>query len=336
MNVLVIGGAGYIGSHMVRLLDREGHHVWVLDNLSTGFIQAVTAGQLIVGDMNDSALVKSILGDNKIDVVMHFAACALVGESCANPAKYYQNNVVNTLLMLEAMRETDVRKLVFSSTCATYGIPPTVPISEATEQRPVNPYGFTKLVIERALKDYAAAHNFGYAALRYFNAAGASPLGGIGEDHSPESHLIPIVLQVALAQRENVTVYGSDWPTSDGSCIRDYIHVDDLADAHLRAMERLEHGKGIELNLGTGKGFSVRQIIETCREITGVDIRSIDGDRRDGDPPELVADASKAFDVLGWQPTYTSPAKIIETAWNWHSKNPQGYREMPLSEKLSG
>ena len=286
--------------------------------------------------MNDVALVKSILGDNRIDVVMHFAACALVGESCANPAKYYQNNVVNTLLMLEAMRETDVRKLVFSSTCATYGIPSKVPISETTEQKPVNPYGFTKLVIERALRDYSLAHNFGYAALRYFNAAGASPLGGIGEDHSPESHLIPIVLQAALGQRDNVTVFGSDWPTSDGSCVRDYIHVDDLADAHLRAMERLKHGKGIELNLGTGTGFSVRQIIETCREITGIDIASVDGDRRDGDPPELVADASKAFEVLGWQPKYTSPSKIIQTAWNWHSKNPQGYRESSLTEKSSG
>ena len=240
MNILVVGGAGYIGSHMVRLLDSVGHKVWVLDNLSTGFMQAVTAGELIVGNMNDVELVKTVLGDNRIDIVMHFAACALVGESCANPSKYYQNNVVNTLQLFEAMRATDVRKIVFSSTCATYGIPAKVPISEMTPQEPVNPYGFTKLVIERALRDYSEAHNFAYAALRYFNAAGASPLGGIGEDHSPESHLIPIVLQVALGQREQVTVFGSDWPTIDGSCVRDYIHVDDLADAHLRAMERLE------------------------------------------------------------------------------------------------
>ena len=306
MNILVVGGAGYIGSHMVRLLDSAGHKVWVLDNLSTGFMQAVTAGELIVGNMNDVDLVKSILGDNRIDIVMHFAACALVGESCANPSKYYQNNVVNTLQLFEAMRATDVRKIVFSSTCATYGIPPKVPISETTPQRPVNPYGFTKPVIERALRDYSEAHNFAYAALRYFNAAGASPLGGIGEDHSPESHLIPIVLQVALGQRDQVTVFGSDWPTIDGSCVRDYIHVDDLADAHLRAMERLEFEKGIELNLGTGTGFSVRQIIETCREVTGVDIKSVDGDRRAGDPPELVADASKAKEVIGWTPQYTT------------------------------
>jgi UDP-glucose 4-epimerase len=332
MNVLVIGGAGYIGSHMVRLLDSAGHKVWVLDNLSSGFMQAVTAGELIVGNMNDSALVKSILGDNKIDIVMHFAACALVGESCVNPAKYYQNNVVNTLTMLEAMRETNVRKIVFSSTCATYGVPASVPISEATPQDPVNPYGFTKLVIERALRDYSEAHNFGFATLRYFNAAGASPLGGIGEDHSPESHLIPIVLQVALGQRENVTVFGSDWPTADGSCVRDYIHVDDLADAHLRAMERLKHGKGIELNLGTGTGLSVRQIIETCREVSGVDIASVDGDRRAGDPPELVANASRAKKELGWEPQYTTAKPIIETAWNWHRNNPNGYANKMLVE----
>lgn len=315
---------------MVRLLDKAGHKVWVLDNLSTGFMQAVTAGELIVGNMNDSALVKSILGDNKIDIVMHFAACALVGESCSNPAKYYQNNVVNTLLMLEAMRETNVRKIVFSSTCATYGIPTSVPISEATPQQPVNPYGFTKLVIERALRDYSEAHNFGFASLRYFNAAGASPLGGIGEDHSPESHLIPIVLQVALGQREQVTVFGSDWPTADGSCVRDYIHVDDLADAHLRAMERLQHGKGIELNLGTGTGFSVRQIIETCREVSGVDIASVDGDRRAGDPPELVANAARAKKELGWEPQYTTAKPIIETAWQWHRGNPSGYAKKVL------
>ena len=332
MNVLVIGGAGYIGSHMVRLLDNAGHKVWVLDNLSSGFMQAVTAGELIVGNMNDSTLVKSILGDNKIDIVMHFAACALVGESCVNPAKYYQNNVVNTLTMLEAMRETNVRKIVFSSTCATYGVPTSVPISESTPQDPVNPYGFTKLVIERALRDYSEAHNFGFATLRYFNAAGASPLGGIGEDHSPESHLIPIVLQVALGQRENVTVFGSDWPTVDGSCVRDYIHVDDLADAHLRAMERLKHGKGIELNLGTGTGLSVRQIIETCREVSGVDIASVDGDRRAGDPPELVANAARAKKELGWEPQYTTAKPIIETAWQWHRNNPNGYANKTLVE----
>ncbi|MDG1873103.1 MAG: UDP-glucose 4-epimerase GalE, partial [Mariniblastus sp.] len=215
MNVLVVGGAGYIGSHMVRLLDRAGHQLVVLDNLSTGFAAAVTAGELIVGDMRDRELVQQILGDHGIDSVMHFAACALVGESVAHPAKYYQNNVVATLELLEAMRHCDVKNLVFSSTCATYGVPSRVPISEAENQNPVNPYGFTKLAIERALDDYAQAYDFAFAALRYFNAAGASPEGDIGEDHDPESHLIPIVLQVALGQRESITVYGDDWPTPD-------------------------------------------------------------------------------------------------------------------------
>ena len=325
MNVLVIGGAGYIGSHMVRCLDRNGHKVWILDNLSTGFQQAVTAGDLIVGELEDQALVAKTLRDHDIDIVMHFAACALVGESCAQPAKYYQNNVVATLKMMEAMRETGVKKLVFSSTCATYGCPEKLPITEATPQVPVNPYGFTKLVIERALSDYAAAYDFGFAALRYFNAAGASPAGGIGEDHQPESHLIPIVLQTALGQRDQVTIFGDDWPTPDGTCVRDYIHVDDLSDAHLAAMECLEPGKIIKLNLGTGCGFSVKQIIDTCQEVTGREIPYVIGARRDGDPPELVADATEAGKVLGWIPKYRDPKSIIETAWKWHQANPKGY-----------
>ena len=327
MNVLVVGGAGYIGSHMVRMLGREGHHVVVLDNLSTGFAQAVTAGKLVVGDMANRELVKSILVEHKIDAVMHFAAFALVGESVSEPAKYYQNNVVATLHLLEAMRECGVKQIVFSSTCATYGIPEKMPINELTPQRPVNPYGFTKLVIERALDDYAAAYDFGFAALRYFNAAGASPDGGIGEDHDPESHLIPIVLQVALGQREKISVFGDDWPTADGTCVRDYIHVDDLGDAHLRALQRLQPGEGLKVNLGTGNGCSVRQIIETCREVTGREIEEVVGARRPGDPPELVADASKAKQLLGWEPKYQTPKPIIETAWKWHLNNPTGYKK---------
>ncbi len=327
MNVLVVGGAGYIGSHMVRQLDRAGHQIVVLDNLSTGFAAAVSAGRLVIGDMSDRPLVKQLLVDHQIDAVMHFAACALVGESVIAPAKYYQNNVVATLELLEAMRQCDVRKLVFSSTCATYGEPSVLPISESEKQEPVNPYGFTKLVIEKTLEDYARAYGFGFAALRYFNAAGASPLGGIGEDHDPESHLIPIVLQVALGQREHITVYGDDWSTPDGTCVRDYVHVDDLADAHLAAMERLEPGKGIKVNLGTGNGYSVRQIIDTCREVTGVAIPEVIGARRPGDPPELIADASLARTVLDWEPKYRSPKPIIETAWRWHRENPTGYHK---------
>ena len=294
MKVLVVGGAGYIGSHMVRLLDRAGHQVIVLDNLSTGFAAAVTAGELIVGDMQDRNLVERILGDHQVDAVMHFAACALVGESVVEPAKYYQNNVSATLELLEGMRRCDVKQIVFSSTCATYGVPNSIPISESESQQPVNPYGFTKLVIERALEDYAAAYGFGYAALRYFNAAGASPEGDIGEDHDPESHLIPIVLQVALNQRPQITVFGDDWDTPDGTCVRDYIHV-------------------------------VRQIIESCREVTGLDIAEVSGARRPGDPPALVADARLAKSILGWEPAYSLPTPIIETAWNWHKHHPKGY-----------
>lgn len=326
MNILVVGGAGYIGSHMVRLLDREGHRVVVLDNLSTGFQAAVTAGELFIGEMSDRELVEQLLGDHNIDAVMHFAAFALVGESVAQPAKYYNNNVVATISLLESMRRTNVKKIVFSSTCATYGIPQTVPISEAEPQLPVNPYGFTKLVIERALSDYARAYDFGFAALRYFNAAGASPQGDIGEDHEPESHLIPIVLQVALGQRKHVMVYGDDWPTRDKTCVRDYVHVDDLGEAHLLALERIKTGQGIEVNLGTGRGHSVREVIQVCREITGCDIEEIIGPRRPGDPPELVADASTARRVLGWVPKYEDIQSVIATAWNWQSSHPHGYK----------
>ncbi len=325
MNILVIGGAGYIGSHMVRQLDRAGHNVVILDNLSTGFSEAVTAGQLIVGDMQDRALVQRILGDHQIESVMHFAACALVGESVIEPAKYYQNNVLATLELLEAMRYCSVKKIVFSSTCATYGQPQIVPITENEKQEPVNPYGFTKLVIERALEDYSLAYGLNFAALRYFNAAGASPEGDIGEDHQPESHLIPIVLQVALGQRENITIFGDDWETPDGTCVRDYIHVDDLCTAHLLALERLETGDNLKLNLGTGNGYSVRQIIESCREVTDCDIAEVVGERRPGDPPKLIADPSLANNSLDWAPKYQSPKAIIETAWAWHKTHPNGY-----------
>ena len=327
MNILVVGGAGYIGSHMVRLLSRSGHDVVVLDNLCTGFRESVKSGELIVGEMSDSALVESILGDRSIEAVMHFAAHALVGESVSQPEKYYQNNVVATLSLLESMRRCNVKKLVFSSTCATYGIPETIPINESEKQKPVNPYGFTKLVCEQAMADYAHAHGLGYAALRYFNAAGASPDGDIGEDHDPESHLIPIVLQVALGQREHITVFGDDWPTPDKTCIRDYIHVDDLGRAHMLALEKIQSGQGIHVNLGTGNGFSVREVIECCREVTGCDIKEVMGQRRPGDPPRLVADATKAREFLGWIPEYQTIKPIVETAWNWHKNHPHGYRD---------
>lgn len=310
---------------MVRYLDSKGYGVVVLDNLSTGFRASVTAGELIIGELGDRELVASILRDKKIDAVMHFAACAQVNESVVNPAKYYQNNVIDALNMLETMRECDVKKIVFSSTCATYGIPEIVPITESEKQAPINPYGFTKLVFEHALHDYASAYGFGYAALRYFNAAGAAPDGKIGEDHDPETHLIPIVLQVALGQRPHVTVFGNDYPTADGTCVRDYIHVNDLATAHLLALEKLESGTEIKLNLGTGNGFSVRQVIDACEEVTGKTIKQLDGERRAGDPPELVADASQANEILGWTPDYRDVRSVVETAWKWHQANPNGY-----------
>ncbi len=325
MNVLVVGGAGYIGSHAVRILADAGHTVWVYDNLSRGHRQAVPDGALVEGDLTDRRRLVETLGEKKIDAVMHFAAFALVNESVNDPSLYYHNNVIAALELLEAMRETGVKRIVFSSTTATYGEPDIVPIPETTPQQPINPYGFTKLVIEQALADYAAAYGFAYAALRYFNAAGARPDGSIGEDHDPETHLIPIVLQVALGQRDKITVFGDDYDTPDGTCVRDYIHIDDLGDAHLRAMERLEEGKGICVNLGTGQGTSVREIIEACREVTGHPIPEVMGQRRAGDPSKLIADARLAKEILGWTPAYTDVRSIVETAWKWHQGHPNGY-----------
>ena len=325
MNVMVVGVAGYIGSHAVRLLVDAGHAVTVYDNLSRGHREAVPAGMLVEGELSDRAKVVATLKEKKIDAVMHFAAFALVNESVSDPALYYRNNVIDAVELLDAMREADVKKIVFSSTTATYGEPDNIPIPETTPQEPINPYGFTKLVFENALADYAKAYGFAYAALRYFNAAGARPDGSIGEDHDPETHIIPIVLQVALGQRDKITIFGDDYPTSDGTCVRDYIHIDDLGDAHLKALERLEPGKGICVNLGTGRGTSVREIVETCREVTGHPIPEVMGERREGDPPELIADARLAAEVLGWTPKYTDLKSIIQTAWKWHQSHPNGY-----------
>jgi UDP-glucose 4-epimerase len=326
MNVLVVGGAGYIGSHAVRYLGERGHNVYVYDNLSRGHRASVPEGRLIVGEVADRPALVAAMKSHRIDAVMHFAAFALVNESVNDPSLYYRNNVIAALELLDAMREANVMKIVFSSTTATYGEPDIVPIPETTPQQPINPYGFTKLVIEKALADYASAYGLAYAALRYFNAAGADPSGEIGEDHDPESHIIPLVLQVALGQRDKITIYGSDYPTPDGTCVRDYIHVLDLADAHLRALDRLQPGKGICLNLGTGRGTSVREIVEACREVTGHAIPEVMGTRRAGDPAELVADSRRAQAELGWKPQYMDVRSIVETAWAWHRKHPHGYR----------
>ncbi|MGC8642987.1 MAG: UDP-glucose 4-epimerase GalE [Isosphaeraceae bacterium] len=325
MNILVTGGAGYVGSHAVKLLRSEGHEVWVYDNLVYGHRAAVPPGRLIEGDLLDRQMVEKVLRDQEIAAVMHFAAYAYVGESVTDPAKYYQNNVIGALSLMEAMRAVGVSRIVFSSTCATYGEPEEVPIRESQPQRPINPYGFTKLVIEHALADYARAYGWGYAALRYFNAAGAASDGDLGEDHDPETHLIPLVLQVALEEREYVMIFGDHHPTPDGTCIRDYVHVDDLATAHLAALIRLEPGLELKLNLGTGRGSSVREVIEACREVTGHPIPAVVTGPRAGDPPALVADPGQAARELDWKPRYTTIRPIIETAWRWHRAHPGGY-----------
>ncbi|MAT68818.1 MAG: UDP-glucose 4-epimerase GalE [Planctomycetaceae bacterium] len=325
MKVLCTGGAGYVGSHAAWVLARSGYDVWVFDNLSYGHRAAAPEGRLIEGDLMDGELLVDALKSNDIDAVMHFAAFAYVGESVTDPAKYYQNNVVGTLSLLDAMRTAGVGKIVFSSTCATYGLPEIVPITEKEKQAPINPYGYTKLVIERAMADYAHAYGLGFAALRYFNASGAASDGSIGEDHDPETHLIPLVLDVALGKRKEILIFGDDYDTPDGTCIRDYIHVEDLADAHIKALEKIEPGQGLHLNLGTGAGASVQEVIQACREVTGHEIPARVVDRRPGDPDMLVADASLARKTLGWEPKFVGIKPIVESAWAWHQAHPQGF-----------
>jgi UDP-glucose-4-epimerase GalE len=325
MRILVVGGAGYIGSHTVRHLARSGHEVWVYDNLVHGHRAAVPEGRLIEGDLGDVAKLESALRGGAIDAVMHFAAFTSVPESVSDPARYYRNNVVGALNLLDAMRAAGVGKIVFSSTAAVYGVPDEVPIPESAPTRPINPYGFTKLAIERALADYASAYGLGAATLRYFNACGAAADGTIGEDHRPETHLIPLILQVALGQRPTIAIAGTDYPTPDGTCIRDYIHVDDLADAHLRVLERIEPGRSLTYNVGTGSGVSVREVVDAVRRVTGHPIPVIEGPRRAGDPPSLVASADAARRDLGWSPRYTEITPIVASAWAWHSAHPRGY-----------
>jgi len=327
MAILVTGGAGYIGSHSVLTLQNAGYEVIVLDNLVYGhqdLVKNVLKAKLIVGDTCDRALLKQIFADYKIDAVMHFAAYAYVGESVTKPAKYYQNNVVGTFTLLEAMVEAGVRNFVFSSTCATYGVPDSVPIKEEQPQNPINPYGATKLMVERILQDFSHAYDFPSVCLRYFNAAGADPEGRLGEDHNPETHLIPLVLQTALGHRESISIFGTDYDTPDGTCIRDYIHILDIAQAHILALEYLlKGGKTDVFNLGNANGFSVNQVIETARKVTGKEINAKVSDRRPGDPPVLVGSGAKAQKILGWQPQYSNLEDIITHAWQWHQKRHQ-------------
>jgi UDP-glucose-4-epimerase GalE len=327
MRILVTGGAGYIGSHAVRLFLSRGHDVWVYDNLSAGHRAAVPADRLIVADLAETHRLDQVLLERRIDAVVHFAAFAYVGESVKDPGKYYQNNLVNTLNLMESMRRHRVGRIVFSSTCATYGVPQQVPITESEPQKPINPYGNGKLAVEKALSDYTKAYDWGYAALRYFNAAGASPDGAIGEDHDPETHLIPLALEVALGKRPQLEIFGTDYPTPDGTCIRDYIHVDDLASAHLLALENLGPGKELRYNLGTGYGYSVREVIRLAEDVSGKKVAVKEGPRRPGDPPVLVAAADKVHQELGWRPAFSELRTILETAWNWHRKHPKGYND---------
>ena len=326
MRILVTGGAGYIGSHTVKHLLEHGHDVLVLDNLAVGHRAAVPAGRLIVADLKDVDRVDQVMIEHRVEAVVHFAADAAVGESVVNPAKYYRNNLVNGVNLLDCVRRHGVSRFVFSSTCATYGTPAVVPITEETPQAPINPYGQTKLAFEKMLADYAAAYPLGFAALRYFNASGATPDGTLGEDHTPESHLIPLVIQVALGQRPHVRVFGTDYPTPDGTCIRDYVHVDDLASAHRLALEKIAPGQGMHFNVGMGRGYSVREVIRTVEQVTGKPIEVVEAPRRAGDPPALVASADKIRRDLGWSAKYTDLTDVVRTAWDWHRTHPNGYR----------
>jgi len=316
MNVLVVGGAGYVGSHVGRSLGAAGHGVVVLDNLSRGHRGLVLDTPLVEGDLGDAQLLERTLREWKIEAVMHFAALAYVGESVAEPARYYRNNVACTAVLLEQMCRAGVLRFVFSSSCAVYGLPERIPIPEDHPLAPINPYGRTKQMVEVMLEDLARAHRLRYATLRYFNAAGASKDGLLGENHQPETHLIPICLEAAYGLRPCVPLYGSDYPTPDGTCVRDYVHVEDLASAHLLALENLERGNGV-FNVGTGRGYSVRQVIAVVEKITGRKVPVQESARRPGDPPELVAESQKICRELGWEPRYKSLEPIIETAGRW-------------------
>ena len=321
MAILVCGGAGYIGSHINKQLHKEGYETVVFDNLVYGHREAVKWGHFVQGDLKNIEDIERVFQTYKIDAVFHFAAYAYVGESVSEPEKYYYNNVVNTLNLLQVMRKYGCNKIIFSSTCATYGEPEQVPITEDMPQNPINPYGATKLMMERIFKDYHTAYGLEFVVLRYFNAAGADPDGEIGESHNPETHIIPLVLDAASGERADIKVFGTDYDTPDGSCVRDYIHVYDLATAHLLALHHLEAGKESDFfNLGNAVGTSVLEVVKSVRKVTGKGFKVVLTDRRPGDPAKLVGSSEKAQKVLGWKPVYGDIDTIVEHAWNWHEK----------------
>lgn len=325
IDILVTGGAGYIGSHVCKLLHRNGFRPIVIDNLVHGHRVAVKWGPFIEGSFGDSELLAQVFSNYRISAVMHFAAFCNVGESVQQPIKYYQNNVANGVRLLETMIQGHVKNLIFSSSCATYGEPREIPISESHPQNPINPYGSTKLMIEKMLPDFQNAYGLQHVSLRYFNAAGADPEGELGEDHHPETHLIPLVLRTAMGERALIEIFGNDYPTADGTCVRDYIHVNDLAQAHLLALKSLlDGGQSSAFNLGNGEGHSIREVIESACRITGRRIPSKMTERRAGDPAVLIASSEKAKKELGWNPSFELDA-IIRTAWTWHESNPDGF-----------
>lgn len=326
MAILVTGGLGYVGSHAVKQLVDRGEQVVCLDNLVFGHKEAAGGSEVVVGDIGDQALLRDVFTKHKIDAAMHFAGFTAVGESVDDPQKYYMNNISNSLAMLQVMLEFDVKMMIFSSSAATFGEPEVVPIPEDHPKNPTNPYGRSKLMLEHILKEYEHAYGLRSISLRYFNASGADESGLIGEDHKPEHHLIPLILQVALGQRDKISVFGTDWPTPDGTCVRDYVHVSDLAQAHLLGLDALRKGKETTAyNMGNGSGYSVMEVIKMAEKVTGRAINAVSADRRAGDPAVLVASSEKISKELGWKPNYPDLETIVRSAWNWHSTHPNGY-----------